>query len=405
MAKFGQGGGYGRLKIAAFPRFALVAQGEKVSKRVLSILFAIVFLDLVGFGIVIPLLPLYAEQYRPAPWLFGLLMSSFSIMQFLFAPILGGLSDRLGRRPVLLISLAGSILGYLFFAFANSLAMLFAARIVAGMAGGNVATAQAVIADVTEKDKRTAGMGLVGAAFGLGFIAGPALSGLLLPLSPRLPGLVAALFSLAAWLATWFFLPETRRVAQDRRAWSPLAGAGILGPALFVTLLVVTGWAGFEVTFAQFLHGAFSLPAHRVAWLFAYLGFLAVLVQGLLVRRLPSSWPARNVLVAGLAFSFVGLLLLARASAFWQVLLVLPLLALGQGLVHPSLSAWVSQRAPAFAQGQALGAYQAASSVARILGPFLGELALGHWGLAAPSLGAAGLAFLAAFLALAVAEP
>ncbi|MFN3413126.1 MAG: MFS transporter, partial [Thermoanaerobaculum sp.] len=174
-----------------------------MSRRVLTVLFAVVFMDLVGFGMVIPLLPLYADEYAPPPWVFGLLLASYSAMQFVFSPILGALSDRWGRRPVLLVSLAGSAVGYLLFGFADSLAMLFASRVVAGMAGGNVATAQAVIADVTTPEERAKGMGLIGAAFGLGFIAGPALAGLLLSVSPRLPGLAAAGFSALAWFAAY----------------------------------------------------------------------------------------------------------------------------------------------------------------------------------------------------------
>jgi MFS family permease len=156
-------------------------------RRTLTTLFLIVFTDLVGFGIVIPLLPLYAEHFHPAPWVFGLLMAAYSAMQFVFSPILGRLSDRVGRRPVLLISLAGSVTGFVLFALAHSLAWLFASRLLAGICGGNIATAQAVIADTTPPEKRAHGMGMIGAAFGLGFIAGPALAGVLAPISMAAP--------------------------------------------------------------------------------------------------------------------------------------------------------------------------------------------------------------------------
>jgi len=369
-------------------------------KRALAILFAIVFLDLVGFGIVIPLLPLYAQAYNPPPWLFGLLMASFSTMQFFFAPVLGGLSDRWGRRPILLVSLAGSAVGYLLFALADSLEMLFLSRIVAGIAGANIATAQAVIADVTSPEERTKGMGLIGAAFGLGFVAGPAIAGLLLLFSPRLPGFAAAGFSAAAWVGAWYFLPETRRQAQGSSFWSRFTGAGPVAPLLLVAFLVVTGWAGFEVTFAQFLHGRFALAPHQVAWLFAYLGALAALVQGLLVRRLPAHLPPKHLLLAGLGCSALALVVTAQVRTSSSLPALLPFLALGQGLVSPSLSAWVSRNAPAGLQGQVLGAFQATSSLARIVGPFVGEMALGQWGLNAPSLQAAALAVAAALVAI-----
>lgn len=371
-----------------------------MSRRLLAILFIVVFLDLVGFGIVIPLLPLYAERYQPPPWVFGLLLSSFSLMQFFFAPVLGRLSDRWGRRPILLISLTGSAVGYLFFALADSLVMLFASRIIAGVAGANIATAQAVIADVTSPEERTRGMGLVGAAFGLGFVAGPAIAGLLLPFSARLPGFAAAAFSAFAWAAAFFALPETRKAGQARGfRRQPVAFRG-LGLLLLVAFLVVTGWAGFEVTFAQFLHARLLLAPSQVAWLFAYVGVLVVLVQALFVRRLPTSWTPRTLLIAGLVFSVVALVVTAETTGVAQLLMVLPLLALGQGLANPALSAWISRQASAEFQGQALGAFQATNSLARIVGPFVGEMAFGHLGTTAPPLVAAALAAVAVLLVL-----
>jgi len=232
-------------------------------RRALTTLFVIVFTDLIGFGIVIPLLPLYAEHFRPRPWVFGLLMASFSAMQFLFAPLLGRLSDRVGRRPVLVISLLGSVVGYLCFAFAQSLGMLFASRILAGIAGANIATAQAVIADLTPPEERARGMGLIGAAFGLGFIAGPALAGLLVGFGPTVPGLGAAGFSVLALVMTVTLLPESlpreRRGLGTTGAWggARLASAWRrpeLVPLFLLAFLVVTAMAMFEVTFAQFIH-------------------------------------------------------------------------------------------------------------------------------------------------------
>ena len=159
----------------------------------IGIVFLIVFIDLVGFGIVIPILPLYAEEYGPSPVVFGLLMASFSIMQFIFAPILGRLSDRIGRRPVLLVSLVGSAVGYVLFGIAGSIGMLFASRIIDGISGGNISTAHAVITDITGPEDRAKGMGLIGAAFGLGFILGPAIGALLVTVAPWMPGIALSL--------------------------------------------------------------------------------------------------------------------------------------------------------------------------------------------------------------------
>lgn len=374
-------------------------------RRALTTLFVIVFTDLIGFGIVIPLLPLYAEHYRPAPWVFGLLMASFSAMQFFFAPLLGRLSDRIGRRPVLVISLIGSVVGYLHFAFAQSLGMLFASRILAGIAGANISTAQAVIADLTAPEDRARGMGLIGAAFGLGFIGGPALAGLLVRFGTAAPGLGAACFSLLALLMTIVLLPESlpreRRGLGTSGAWggARLAAAWrrrSLAPLLLLAFLVITGMAMFEVTFAQFIHARLDLSHSGVAFLFVYIGVLAALVQGGLVGRLARRVGERSLVMTGLLCSSGGLALLATGHRLGWILAVLPLIALGQGLTMPSLSALASHTASPTEQGEVLGAYQAVGSLARVVGPFVGEIALGTIGVAAPTLGAAVLALLAA---------
>ena len=372
-------------------------------RRVLTTLFLIVFTDLVGFGIVIPLLPLYAEHYRPAPWVFGLLMATYSAMQFVFSPILGRLSDRVGRRPVLLISLTGSVIGFVMFALADSLLWLFASRLLAGIAGGNIATAQAVIADTTPPEDRARGMGLIGAAFGLGFIAGPALAGLLAPISPAAPGWGAATCSLVAFAMTLLYLPETRPV--DAAGAVPVSGVARLAfawrhpelaPLMLIGFAVVTGFAAFEVTFAQFLHDRLALPHSGVSFLFVYVGVLAVVVQGVLVGRATRWLGERRLVIGGLALGAVGLLLLASAHRLGVVLAVLPALSLGIGMVMPSLSSLVSRNAAADQQGMALGAFQGISSLARVVGPFAAEVALGRWGVAAPQVGAAVLAAAAA---------
>ena len=380
-------------------------------RRALSTLFLIVFTDLVGFGIIIPLLPLYADRFHPAPWAFGLLMASYSAMQFVFSPILGRLSDRAGRRPVLLISLAGSIAGGILFALAGSLGMLFASRLLAGICGGNVATAQAVIADTTEPSERARGMGMIGAAFGLGFIAGPALAGVLVPLSPSAPGWGAATASAVAWLMTAFFLPETRPAGASPAAAAPRSGLARiasalrhpeLAPLLAVGFLVVTGFAAFEVTFAQFVHARLALPTRDVSFLFVYIGVLAAGVQGGLTGRLSRRLGEARLVIGGLACTVAGLVLLALSHRLGSVIAVMPLLALGAGLVTPALSSLVSRSARADEQGLALGAYQGVASLGRVIGPFAAELSLGAWGVAAPQFGAAGLSLVAAGSAAAV---
>jgi len=374
-------------------------------RRTLATLFMIVFTDLIGFGIVIPLLPLYADHYHPAPAVFGLLMAAFSAMQFIFSPILGRLSDRVGRRPVLLISLTGSLIGFVMFALADSLVMLFASRLLAGVAGGNIAAAQAVIADTTPPEGRARGMGLIGAAFGLGFIAGPALAGLLAPLSASAPGWGAATCSLAALVMTALFLPETRPQAAAPGNGMPASGAARIAfawshpeiaPLIAVGFAVVTGFAAFEVTFAQFLHARLDLQHSSVSFLFVYIGVLAAVVQGGLVGRATRWLGEGNLVIGGLVCTAAGLLMLSASHRLGAVLAVLPVVALGAGMVNPSLTALVSRRAAADQQGMALGAFQGVSSLARVVGPFTAEVALGSWGVAAPQVGAAVLAAVAA---------
>lgn len=384
-----------------------VARGEApvAPPRTLAIILLIVFTDLIGFGIVIPLLPLYAETMHPTPAQFALLMATFSLMQLIFSPVLGRVSDRVGRRPVLLISLAGAVMGYLLFAVADTFALLVASRVVAGIAGAHIATAQAVIADVTPPEQRARGMGLIGAAFGLGFIAGPALAGLLVRLSPAAPGFAAAVFSACAMILTALLLPESLPPARrgGREGWRPLVPAFLqawrdptVAPLLAVSLTVITGLSAFEMTFAQLVYRRFGLTPGNIAFLFAYVGGLAVLMQVFLVGRLARRLGEQRLLLVGLTSSAGGLFLLAVQPTFPAFLAVLPVHAFGQAMVLPALSALISRSRTNAEQGETLGAYQGAASLARVLGPIAGQLALGHLGLTAPALLAGGCATAAA---------
>ncbi|MEO6325846.1 MAG: MFS transporter, partial [Thermoanaerobaculia bacterium] len=345
------------------------------------IVFLTVFIDLLGFGIVIPLLPLYAERYHPSPFQFGLLMSSYSLMQFLFAPILGRLSDRVGRRPVLLVSLLGTVIGYLIFAFAHTLTALFAARILDGITGGNIGTAQAVIADSTSREERSKGMGMVGMAFGLGFIFGPAIGGFAVRLGEAAPGLFAAALSFVAFLWTLFRLPETRPAGAPAGSWSLFSGKALarsfslrgVGILILIGGVATTAFATFEVTFSQFLHGTFALGPSRVAWIFVIIGVTSATTQGVLIRRLIPRLGEEKLIALGTGLLGTGFLLLLFVRDVRSLIPVIVLLAFGSGLLNPSLSGLVSRRAPAEAQGEVLGSFQAVSSLGRIIGPFWGE--------------------------------
>jgi predicted MFS family arabinose efflux permease len=358
-----------------------------VKSRPLATIFAIVFIDLLGFGIVIPLLPLYADKFHPSPLAFGLLLASYSAMQFLFAPVLGRLSDRFGRKPVLLISLAGSVVGYLIFAFAGSLAALFAARIIDGISGGNISTAQAYVADVTTAGDRAKGMGVVGAAFGLGFIFGPAIAGITVLWSPAAPGLTAAAMSACALLATAFFLHEPVRTANSpdhRRGVLPALRNPRVLAVLAVFFLLTFAFSNFEATFSQFLHDRMHVTSAGVAFFFVYIGILISIVQGLAIRPLSKRFGEPFLAAAGIALVALGLFLMPSSSTLGVLRGVLVPLTFGIGAANPSLSSLVSKLAGRAERGAVLGAYQSMSSLGRILGPLWGEFAYFRFGPAGP---------------------
>ena len=353
----------------------------------LGVLFLIVFVDLIGFGMVIPLLPLYAETFKPSPLALGFLMASFSAMQFIFAPVLGRLSDRFGRRPILLTSLAGGVAGYLLLGFAASLPMLFVSRIVAGIAGANISTAQAVIADITGPEGRARGMGVIGAAFGLGFILGPAFGGLLYEhFGPGAPGLGAAATSAVALVLTWFLLPETLDPNQrDRAAHEPFTVARLgralahpcLGLVLAIYFLTTAAFSGFEVTFAQFFSHKYAIGPKEVSYLLVGIGLVGAIVQGGLIGRLAKRFGETRLVAAGLVISGVCLGFVPYMPTLALSGVALGVMAIGVGITNPSLSALASELADPDEVGGILGIYQGLSSLGRIVGPFTGELAYG----------------------------
>jgi len=361
----------------------------KEHRAKIGIVFLIVFIDLVGFGIVIPILPLYVEEYGPSPLVFGLLMASFSLMQFLFAPILGRLSDRVGRRPVLLVSLIGSAVGYLLFGIAGSLGMLFASRIIDGISGGNISTAQAVIADITGPEDRAKGMGLIGAAFGLGFILGPAIGAILVTVAPWMPGAAAAVTSMIAFVLVLIKLPETldfearhkaRRHPMNFRNLIEALSQPFVGYCLVMVFFTIFAFANFETTFAQFARLRFGFSTSAIAWLFVYAGVLGAIVQGGLVGRLAKRFGEGRLIAVGTLLSFLSLGLLPYMQTSGPLLTTLAVLAVGQGIAHPSLSALTSKLASADEVGGVMGVYQSMSSLARIAGPFWAEVVYGKLG-------------------------
>jgi MFS family permease len=391
--------------------------GRTASRAALLIVFLVVFIDLLGFGIVLPLLPRYADRLlEPAGvsrqlhgWVIGGLLSVFSLMQFVFAPIWGRISDRVGRRPILLIGLVGSVVFYGLFGYASSLMgsgdeplpastaelalwLMFVARIGAGIAGATIATAQAVIADRTPKEKRAHGMALIGAAFGIGFTFGPLLAGVAMiffPHRPEFAGYIASTLSFVALVLAIVKMPETRRpdVLAPRRNWFDVHGSlstlqtPTVGRLVLTFFLATFGFAGFEGTLAL-LNKDLGYNEQTNYWIFAYVGFVLMLTQGFIYRRLVKKYHEVTMMRLGVGFMFLGLVgLAAVAMSKQEVGLRAPMFfgALALGVVGfafltPSAQALISKRSDPNRQGEVLGVNQSFSALARILGPVIGVL-------------------------------
>ncbi len=293
----------------------------------LVIIFLTVFIDLLGFGIIIPLLPFYAESYGANAFTVGLLGTVYSLMQFTFAPVWGRWSDRIGRRPIILLGLIGSGVSYLALALAGSLMLIFAARILGGIAGANIPTAQAYIADITTPENRARGMGMVGAAFGLGFIFGPALGGILTHLGPSAPMWASSALCFANAAAAWLFLPESRPAAGARRAvigrlelFRRSLGNSRLLLLLVLYFLINTAFSGFEATFAIFSERRFGFTSANIGYVFAFVGCVLALVQGVLVGRFVRLVGEPRLIPAALSIVALGLALVPLAQSIPMLL-------------------------------------------------------------------------------------
>jgi multidrug resistance protein len=366
-----------------------------MKKSPLVVLFITVFIDLIGFGIVLPLLPFYAKRFGANALLVGLLSTSFSLMQLLFAPVWGRLSDRVGRRPVILLGLLGSSISYLTFGLASSLPILFLSRILAGIAGANISTAQAYIADSTQPENRAKGMGLIGAAYGLGFTVGPAIGGILSQYGYAIPAFFASALALANFGAAWWLLPESRNASGQTHHterglnWQRLR-MGLQHPELgtFLILFFIStfAFANLEATFALMTARKFGFDAHANGYLFAYIGVLITIVQGGLTGRLARRFGERRLISAGLFCMIFGLGLLPYSPGLKSLLLVLVVLVGGHGSTNPSISSLISQSAGSEDQGSILGVAQSLASLARILGPIWGGFTFDALGFQYPYL-------------------
>jgi DHA1 family tetracycline resistance protein-like MFS transporter len=374
--------------------------------RPLGVIVLIVLVDLLGFTIVMPLLGPFAAHYQFSDWQIALLFSAYPICQLVAGPILGRLSDRYGRRPLLIFSQAGTALSFLILGLSRDFTVMFLARLLDGASGGNILVAQAYVADVTQPEDRARGMGYIGMAFGLGFVLGPLLGGVLLslPLADdlrlRLPFLVAAGFSTLAWVLVLTRLPESlppdnlareaARVPTWRGIVDTITVPGI-GRLILIGFLAVLAFAAFEGTFALYLLRRMNWDARTAAFAFAGIGFLSALVQGGLIRRLVPRFGEAKLIVTGLVLAACGFASMALVRNAPELAASMMLLGVGQGLLSPSVSGLLSRITPMSRQGAVFGTLTSAQTLARMISYSASNVLLGKVSTAAPYWGAFGV--------------
>jgi DHA1 family tetracycline resistance protein-like MFS transporter len=360
-----------------------------MKKSPLLLIFLVIFFDLLAFGIVIPILPYYSKTFGATAFTLGWLMASYSIAQFLFAPIWGSLSDRFGRRPILLFTIFGSALAMVATGLAEELWILFAARILAGVFAANISTATAYITDITPPEQRAKGMGIVGAGYGLGFIFGPALGGILSVHGYSLPILAAAGLGFFNLIFAFFFLDEPLkknafekkfRLAGISTALAHSATAIPIGLFFFSTL----AFTQLEVVFGLFVLEKFHFGPRDAGWLLAGMGLVSAFLQGGLIGRLAKKYGEKNLLIAGFFFFSISLVASSFSPNVGYFTVCLLGIAIGSGLVNPSLSSLASKAAPETERGLIMGMYQSAGSFARIVGPPVAGFIFDRWNPSSP---------------------
>jgi len=350
----------------------------------LTVLFATVFIDLLGFGIVIPFLPMYVERLGVGAFAIGAILSSYSLMQFLVSPVLGRISDHVGRRPIIMLGLLGSSLSYFVYGFAYSMPILLLSRAIHGACAATVSTAQAYVADITPEEKRAHGMGMIGAAFGLGFVLGPAIGGLLGRSGLRVPVFFASALTLANLLFAAIALPESHRPTSGHRLQLNLLVPPLRLPfelmrhhmarIFLVGFLATFAMVLFEATFALMAPVIYGLSTAGVGGMLAYAGLMQAITQGYLLRKIVGKVGEYRLIRAGLLLFAVGMVPMANFGSNGLLFLLLAALAIGYGFTNPSIASLISKLTGRHLQGELLGLNQSALALARIFGPLVAGL-------------------------------
>ncbi len=366
-------------------------------KTSLTIIFFTVFIDLLGFGLLIPILPTFASrELSISDFDIGIIVAVYSLMQFIFNPILGNYSDKIGRRPIILISLLINSASYIIFSFAHSMFLLMLSRVIAGIGGSNISTAQAYIADITDSKNRSKGMGIIGAAFGLGFVFGPMMGGILSSYGYAIVGYTAAGFSFLAFLFALFLLNESHSnrntdLRKSNLIFSINSVKEILSERktafyILIYFIIIFSQANIYGTFALLGADYYNFSNQQIGYIFGVIGIVGAIMQGGFLRQLSKRISSGNLVLIGLIFMIIGLTGLPYGMDFSGVAIVGGLLAIGTGILQPTILGLISNETSDERQGRVLGFNSSFASLARVLGPLWGGFAFQYLGYEFPFL-------------------